>query len=94
MFVVRVLRDLPRDEDEVARAHRRMKRQVRVLLADRIDIGGGFLRNVRHGCGLYENALVSMMSTPDAVDQIDQPAVVDRHVVRRRPVGARAPGRA
>ena len=61
-----VLGDLSGDKDEVAGAYRRMKRQVRILLADRIDIVAFRNRTgVVHGCNPHAITLVSMMSTPD-----------------------------
>jgi hypothetical protein len=60
-----VLADLAGDEDVVAGAHRRMKWQVRVLLADRIDVLAR-AAGVVHAAILLvqERAVVSMMSTP------------------------------
>src|SRR5262249_12427851 len=60
---VGILGNLASNEDEIARAHRGVKRQVRVLLSDRMDIlAGGAC--VLHGVDPQCNSLASMMSTP------------------------------
>src|SRR6266480_1734316 len=58
---VSILRNLARNEDKVARAHRRMKWQVRIFLSDRIDILAG------SACILWHPhcaPVASIMSTP------------------------------
>src|SRR5205823_8114095 len=61
-IAVSILRNLPRNEDKVARAHRRMKWQVRIFLSDRIDILAG------SACILHGHPhcapVASIMSTP------------------------------
>ena len=65
---VSVLGHLAGDEDEVAGAHGRMERQVRVLLADGVVVflvGHGMrLRRSAAGKSPAQKTLVSMMSTP------------------------------
>ena len=62
-----VLRHLAGDEDVVAGAHRRMERQVRVLLADRINVVAAFAHDcssLASSFGFSYRADASMMSTP------------------------------
>src|SRR5262249_43254866 len=68
--------------DVVARAYRRMERQIRVLLADRINV----LAVVAHASA--QRSGFDDVDAVDAVDEIDQSAAVDGDVVRRWPVGA------
>src|SRR4029077_13639326 len=61
-----VLGDLTGYKDEIAGADRRMKRQVRIPLAYRIDIVAlRFRAGVIHRCNPHASTLVSMISTPD-----------------------------
>ena len=86
---VGVLGDLAGDEDEIAGAHRRMERQVRdsSCRSDRRPCGA--LLGVVHGADPQPNAArLDDVDAADAVDQIDQPAIVDGDVVGRGAVRA------
>ncbi len=81
--VVGILGHLARHEDEIAGAHGGMERQVRVLLADRIDVRALGFGHVVHGqARLRKCAGFDDVDAVHAIDQINQAASVGGDVIR------------